>query len=536
MSVTDFTTHTHHADLRDYLRILRARRTSVVLVAAIVVLAAMAYSFTRTPVYVSEARVQVKPIALNPTDPFAPQLNMETESQLARGIGVAELAADKVPGPETPEELLEDLEVTVEPDTEILVFTYADTSPARAQRSAQAFAEAYLEDRADQAQEQYADVTDPLQERILRLQDRLDEKEAELTTVVDAGERSQIERDIQVLVNRIAILQEDVGSVALPSQSGQMIQPADRPDAPASPKHAVNLALALVVGAVLGVGTAFVRERLDDRIKGRADLEAQVHAPVLAVVPTIRSWRRQELPVLVTVTDPESPPAEAYRTLRTGLLFDAASQGTRAILVTSAESAEGKTSTTANLGVTLAQAGKQVVLVSADLRRPRLQYFFGREPTRGLTNVLAGEATLHDVLITPPGMPSVRLLGSGPVPGNPAELLSSQLMRSLMTELVGEADFVLIDGAPVLAVADSLAVAQLVDAVLLVADAQSTHRSAVAQAREILTRVNARVVGAVLNNFDPSKAQGYASYAAYRGYGSNGGRTSSEPRGLLKRK
>jgi capsular exopolysaccharide synthesis family protein len=216
------------------------------------------------------------------------------------------------------------------------------------------------------------------------------------------------------------------------------------------------------------------------------------------------------------IMDPDSSPAEAYRTLRTGVLFDAASHnGSEVVLVTSPEAGEGKTTTTANLGVALAQAGKRVLLLSADLRRPRLQSFFDLSGEMGLTNVLAGEERLSSAIVRPFGMNNLSLLPSGPVPGNPAELLGSQSMRSLMMEIRNEADVVLIDAPPVLAVADSLTLAQYADAVLLVADSEKTQRSAIHQARQHLHRVRARVMGAVLNNFDPSTARTYHSYAPY---------------------
>jgi protein-tyrosine kinase len=230
------------------------------------------------------------------------------------------------------------------------------------------------------------------------------------------------------------------------------------------------------------------------------------------------------------LSDPEAPEAEAYRTLRTGVLFDAASNNTKMILVTSAEAGEGKTTTTANLGVSLAQAGKRVALVSADLRRPRLQEFFGKHQGPGLTNVLAGELTLSEALARPAQTHNLTLLTSGPVPGNPAELLSSQSMRSLMLELRTEADFILIDAPPLLVVADSLMLAQLVDGVILVADAERTHRSAVHQTRQLLARVNARMIGAVLNNFEASKTRGYQPYSSPDAFSGNGARAEPTTR------
>jgi capsular exopolysaccharide synthesis family protein len=186
-------------------------------------------------------------------------------------------------------------------------------------------------------------------------------------------------------------------------------------------------------------------------------------------------------------------------------------------MVTSANAQEGKTATTANLGVALAQSGKRVILVSADLRKPRLHRFFRSQNGMGLTNVLAGEKNALEVLNWV-GVENLRLLPSGPVPGNPAELLGSEAMESLLRELQEASDFVLIDAAPVLPVADAMTLTPLVDAVLLVADARSTTRGAIEQARQQLDQVNARVIGTVLNNFDPSKAAYTHQHYGYESY------------------
>ncbi len=180
-------------------------------------------------------------------------------------------------------------------------------------------------------------------------------------------------------------------------------------------------------------------------------------------------------------------------------------------MVTSPHAGEGKSVTTANLGVALAQAGKRVILISADLRKPRLHQFFRLANHTGLTNVLSGEVSpwqaVRNTLVE-----NLQVMPSGPVPENPAEMLGSNAMGDLLSVPSEMADYVLVDAAPVLAVADAATLAPLVDAVLFVVDAQRTHRGAVEQARRQLEQVNAKIIGAVLNNFDPSKAGAYSYY------------------------
>jgi capsular exopolysaccharide synthesis family protein len=261
------------------------------------------------------------------------------------------------------------------------------------------------------------------------------------------------------------------------------------------------------------VGVAFLRERLDDRLRGRGDLEVQSGAPVLAVVPHLGSWKKDHTTV-VTLEEPKAAASEAFRMLRTGLLFAATQRELKTILVTSANPGEGKTATVANLAVVLAQANKRVIAVSADLRKPRLHRFFGMKNDQGLTHVLAGEIESHEALLHPGG-DHLGVLASGPVPGNPAEVLTSEAMGELLSKLKEVADFVLLDLPPVLAVSDALALAPFADGVILVADAEHTSRHAVAQARHQLDQVNAHVIGAMLNNFDPSRARAYPYYYQY---------------------
>jgi succinoglycan biosynthesis transport protein ExoP len=277
------------------------------------------------------------------------------------------------------------------------------------------------------------------------------------------------------------------------------------------------LLLALFVGLALGAGLALLAERLDDRLRGRQDLAARSEVPVLATIPRLRSWSRDGEPVVATLSAPRSETSEAYRTLRTGVLYAASRDHIKTVLVTSSEGAEGKTTTVANLAAVLGKAGKRVIVIVADLRRPRLERFFGlgdgssgaEAAPIGLTNVLAGEVSVEEALLTVPDLPNVRILRSGPMAGNPAELLESSGMRNVVARLRDQADFILIDAAPVLGVSDALVLCRLADAVLLVADAKRTRRTTVSQAREQLMQMNGKLIGSVLNNLDAKRAEAY---------------------------
>ncbi|MBA2313599.1 MAG: polysaccharide biosynthesis tyrosine autokinase [Actinobacteria bacterium] len=515
MSQFESQTQTESFDLREYLNVLKVRKWLILGIAALVLAAALIFSFTRTPAYESEAQVLLRPIALLTTEANLEEvLNVKTETLIATSPEVAQLAAESL-GEEDALALLKGLEVTDEADTEVLSFTYSNTNRKQAQERAQAFADGYIEYRRTTAQERVDSYASAIQEKISALQAQLDEIEQRIA----GGEELQNQAD--TLNAQIGFEQTKLFDLASNSSLdvGTVLYDAYYPGAPTSPNHSRTGAIALIVGLGFGLGAAFVRERFDDRLAGRADLETHVGAAVLAVVPKTAAWRKAGETYLVTEADPHSVTSEAYRTLRTGLLFAASQREIKTVMVTSAHAAEGKTATAANLGVVLAQAGKRVILVSADLRKPRLNNFFGLRSRKGLTNVLAGEAKAIEALV-PVGVAAsnLRLLPSGPIPGNPAELLGSDAMGRLMADLRAAADFVLIDVAPVLAVADAMTLAPMADATLFIADASQATGTAIEQARQQLDQVNARLIGAVLNNYDASKSATYSSqpYAHYR--------------------
>ena len=207
-------------------------------------------------------------------------------------------------------------------------------------------------------------------------------------------------------------------------------------------------------------------------------------------------------PDLITLTDPRSPAAEAYHTLRTNLTFAALDKPIETLLVTSAAPGEGKSTVLANLAVTMAQGERRTILVDADLRRPGLHEIFGVANERGLTTMIVEEAALDDPPLIDVGVDNLWLVPSGPLPPNPADILGSRKMEQTITALIAKtrADIVLFDAPPVIVVTDAIVLGTKVDGVLLVVSAGRTRREHVQRARELLERVHVRIVGAVLNN------------------------------------
>jgi capsular exopolysaccharide synthesis family protein len=283
------------------------------------------------------------------------------------------------------------------------------------------------------------------------------------------------------------------------NNAGSIVSPANLPPSPASPRPKTNAALGAFFGFFLGLLMAFGRDRVDGRLRGRSDLEEHLRAPVLATVPRTRRNGRAA-PTLVTMQHPNSPASEAYRALRTRMMVMAERQGVKTIMVASPTGEDGKTAIAANLAVSLAQVGKRVVLLSADLRRSKVHQYFGLDNERGLSNVLAGEMPPWEAVQEPPGMDRLWVFGSGPTPAQPAELLQSDLMRELLAERRKVADFVIIEAPAALHASDCLALAPLVDGILVVADAKHTIRDEIEQVRVQFDQVGGHVLGAVLSN------------------------------------
>ena len=492
--------------LREYLAVLRNRKWLIMVVAAAAVAASLFVTLRQTPIYTSSAEVLVRPTG---DCTLGPCFNLQTEALVALSPDVAAEAADELDS--SPQGIADGLSVTNTTDTEILVFSYSHPDPSTAQERADAFAGAYLDNRSNQALEQLAQASESVTSEISELQTQLKGLNEKISDSEDSAERATLSQragfvrlSIQTLEQQLI---EDTSSSTL--DVGQIVRDAYLPSAPTSPQPRRSAALALALGLVIGVSLALVRERLDDRLDGRADLETHAAATVLGVIPRVNSWKGNG-PYLVTDAQPFSNASEAYKALRTGLLFGASQRNIKSIMVTSANEGEGKTSTCANLGVVLALAGKVVVIISADLRRPRLHEFFKIRSSQGLTNVLAGEVSLHKVIHPAGPVAGLNIMPSGPIPGNPAELLGSEEMDRVIRTLEETTDFVLIDVPPILPVTDATTLAPHVDAVLYIADASRTTRSTVAHARTQLDQVNARLIGAVLNNFDQKKARGYA--------------------------
>jgi polysaccharide biosynthesis transport protein len=327
-------------------------------------------------------------------------------------------------------------------------------------------------------------------------------------------------------------LKEAGVTAGLRSNNFRIINAARVPTSPSEPNIPRNLAFALVLGVISGVGLAFLLENLDNTVRTPEQAQAISGLPSLGMIPLgsksanhgstgkrLALTASKEVVETVTQVRPQSQMAESYRALRTSLLLSNLGAPPKVIMVTSARPQEGKTTTSINTAIVLAQKGVRVLLVDADLRRPSIHKTLGMSPRSGLSNVLTGSATVQQTITTSPILPNLFIMPAGTPPPNPAELLASSNMRDLIVELRELYDHIVIDTPPTLSVTDAVVLSPRADATILVIRSGQTTKPALRRARDILTQVNAHVAGVLLNAVDLTSPDYYYYYEYQGKYG-----------------
>jgi exopolysaccharide transport family protein len=345
-------------------------------------------------------------------------------------------------------------------------------------------------------------------------------------------------------------LKEAGVTAGLRSNNFRIINAARVPSYPSEPNIPRNLSFALVLGIISGVGLAFVLENMDNTVRTPEQAQIISGLPSLGMIPLgsksghgtngkrLTLTASKEVVETVTQIRPQSQMAESYRALRTSLLLSNLGAPPKVIMVTSARPQEGKTTTSINTAIVLAQKGVRVLLVDADLRRPSVHKTLGMGPRSGLSNVLTGSATVQQTITTSPILPNLLIMPAGTPPPNPAELLASSNMRDLIAELRQQFDHIVIDTPPTLSVTDAVVLSPRADATILVIRSGHTTKQALRRARDILTQVNAHVAGVLLNAVDLTSPDYYYYYEYQGKYGQyyqedvDGTATSVEPKAV----
>lgn len=525
-------TETEIFDLRKHVAVVRRHGVLIGVTMLVALVAAMALSFTRERIYRADTEVllQARPSedVLNGTQQQNPQYLqqlVQTEIEVMRSRSVEDAVA-KALG-RAPH-----VSIAAKGQTQVVIISAEDTDKARAVTEADTYARVYVDTRRkaiigdlDDASAKLTDELTALQARVAAAQAALDTAEAKLAAATDADRsvlttardqaRVALDQETAAVAGRRAALSDQIDQLQTTatltrSRGAQVVSAARTPTQPVSPNPKRDAALALFLGLLVGLGLAFLREYLDDSIRTKDGLDlATGGLPTLALVPGVENWRDEDEARLELITHPNSPAAEAYRGLRTSLHFIGVERELKLIQVTSSQASEGKSTTSANLAVALARAGKRVVLVDCDLRRPRVHRFFGLSNAVGFTSWLLRSVPPAEALIPIEAVPGLSVMPSGPPPPNPSELLGTRTARDAFRALAELVDYVVIDSTPVLPVADSVVLAGYVDAVVVVAKAGSTTRRSLGRCLEMLRLADAPIAGVVLNRVRGENAYGY---------------------------
>lgn len=454
-------------EFSDYLRVLRRNWILIVACAVLGLLASAAASLAIKPTYTAETKLFVaiqnsgSVLELQQGNTFS-QSRVQSYVETARTPVVLQPVIDSLGLDVTPADLGERVTATADLNTVIITIKASDSSPAQAAAIAQGVADS--------------------------------------------------------LVTAIGDLESPSGKTASPVKLS-VVTPASAPGAPSDPNTRLNLAVGLFCGLALGVGVSFLRSTLDTKVRSEAGLRRITNVPMLGGISFDSDATKKPL---LTQAPTQSQRAESFRQIRTNLQFAHVGHSSKAILVTSSLPGEGKTTTATNLAIAMAQSGQSVILVDADLRRPRVDDYLGLDRNAGLTTALIGAADVND-LLQPWGDDDLYVLTSGQIPPNPSELLGSEAMKSLITRLEHAFDAVIIDAPPLLPVTDAAVLAPQVGGVVLVVGSSRVKTADLQKSLAALDMVKADMLGIVMNLL-PSK--GPDAYA-YSYYGSERELTSS---------
>lgn len=426
---------------------------------------------------------------------------------------------------------LPDFSAVARTSSQLVEISVIDTNQLRAQRVADELANQLIlmsPTGADQSGEGLQAFVNQqlldIQTDIQATQAEITRKQEELGQLFSASEIAALQGEIAVLQTKLTTLQTNFSNLFASTGSGasnslRVIVPANYPVFPIGPNKQVIILLSAVVGGVLAVAAAFLLEFIDDTIKTPEEVTQLTELPLLVSLPLFKHDPHQN--ELITVIQPRAHVSEAFRVLRTGVQFASLDKKNVSIMVTSGTPEEGKSTVSANLAVVLAQAGAKVLLIDADLRRPRQHHIFSLPNDRGLTSYLL-EVNVDDSIkniwnllsayIQKSSVPDLSILTSGPQPPNPSELLGSTKMQMTLAALTGEFDYLVFDTTPVLAVTDALVMSTQIDNIIVVTRSGQTRRNQLQQVKERLSKMKGNVIGVVLNRWSAGAGSDYYYY------------------------
>jgi len=515
-------------DIREYLALLWHWAWLIALVTLIAGAAAYYYSSRLTPYYkatttvlVNEARgtqsMDISSVALSErlTSTYSEMIIKEPVlTQVIDRLGLS-LSSGTLRGM-----------ITVKPvsDTQLILVSVESTDPAAAAAIANSLVQVFSEQIREIQSDRFAQSKISLETQLADIEKQIEQYTNAAAKAVSTTEKEDLDSKIAqyrgIYANLLLSYEQVRLSEAQTTSSVVQIESATTPASPVRPDIFKNTLLAAIVGLMLGAGVVLAREALDDTLKTPDEVTRQLGLPVLGVI----NHHSLKEGSLITEAEPRSPTAEAFRKLRTNVSFASIDRPLNTLLVTSAEPGEGKTTVISNLAVVIAQNGHTVTLLDCDLRHPTVHRRFGLTNKQGISHLFFQPTEQLNGSCQATRIEKLSVLTTGQLPPNPAELLGSQRMLAILDMVREKTDVVLIDTPPTLAVTDASVLAPVVDGVLVVVRPGKTHASAARQTVEQLRRVNARILGVVLNNLDlrgsrySYRYHYYRDYSAYQNY------------------
>jgi non-specific protein-tyrosine kinase len=533
-------------DLRQLIRSVRRWWWISCLVPVAFALLAMLITSQQQPKYASTATMYINPASGTGAADYNAVLTAErlskTYQKLAKNRTVLEQVIADLQLPYGSGTLAKQITATADGETQLLGITVSDTDPTRAANIANAVAtrfQSYVVNELSTSSETDLEAINAIlrdmetevknvQAQIDELQARSDADSATVQAQIDAL-TARLEESQGAYGRLLSTASEMRAYAALSGAQITVAVPASVPGGPYAPNRTVNIMLGFVAGLILALGIILVLEYLDNTVKALTDFPALVGAPLLSTVtsiPKLTQGRKQ----LFVLEHPKGGAAESIRLLRTNIEFASATKEIATLGITSANPGEGKSTIAANLAVALAQAGFVTALLDADLRRPSQHRIFGVGNDRGLSTLLSAPDRTWDWAAQPTMLPNLSLIPAGPLPPNPADLLSLERMRRLLAEMQETFDVIIVDTPPVLVVSDPLIVAAHVDGMIMVARSGKTRLDALRRASATIQRGAIRIIGVIVNHQSGRGSEGYY-YTEYhavdespRGGGRRGGR------------
>ena len=509
-------------DLRRLTPLIRRWLPLMLVAAALTGAAGYTVSSLQAKTYESKATLIVGQSlsAVNPdySDLLVSQSLAATYASIAKTTPILDRVIERL-GLEADDDIASRIGVEALPDSSLLEITADDHDPALAASLANALATELI-DASPALQGREGPVQASINEQLTATLSQISAADDRLQVLAAEEERTpQQDAEIQALEGRLASLRSTYATLLGFSSTNAsnllaVVDPAVASSVPVAPRPLLDLLLAAVLGLLIAAVIAFAVEQLNDSIKDPTAVRAATRLNTLGTIGRMEGGKdRREIYRLATLLYPRSGVAEAYRALRTGVDFASVDKPIRTLLVTSAVPGEGKTVTAGNLAVVMAQADRRVLLVDADLRKPGAQVLFNLPNMVGLSTLMQRDSTLTiDDVIQTTEQANLRVLTTGPLPPNPAELLGSERMRTQLEMLAKRHDLVVIDSPPLLSVTDAAVLGSYVDGTLLVVDARKSHRRYVREARETLERVGAHVLGVVLNRAESGRPSAYGGF------------------------